>query len=60
MKSRIKSKTHWTAAAIAGLGMVETNFPMIRDYLGDYYGLSYIGIAVIMAVLREVTTEPVG
>ena len=60
MKSRLKSKTHWTAMAVTALGAVETNAPMLREYLGDWYGLTYVGIGITMAVLREVTSEPVG
>ena len=59
MKPRYKSKTHIIAAIITGLGVIETNAPMVRELLGEWYGLSYIAIGVAMAVLREMTREPV-
>jgi len=60
VKSRLKSKTNMFAMAITVLGAIETNAPMLRDYLGVYYGLTYVGIGVAIAVLREVTSDPVG
>jgi hypothetical protein len=59
MNPRLKSKTNLTAIAIAVLGVVETNAPMLRDLLGEWYGLTYVGIGVAMVILREVTKTPV-
>lgn len=59
MKPRIKSKTNWVGVLIAVLGIVEVNALMLQDLLGQWYGLTYIGIGVAMVVLREMTTEPV-
>lgn len=58
-KSRVKSKTNWTAIAIAALGVVEMNYPLLKSLLGDWYGVSFIAIGVAMALLREFTKEPV-
>jgi len=58
-KSRLKSKTNWTALAIAALGVVDMNYPLLKSWLGDWYGVSYIAIGIAMAVLREFTKEPV-
>lgn len=58
-KPKSKSKTIRTATIIAVLGVVEVNFGLLRDMLGDWYGVSYIAIAVIMAYLRTITKEPV-
>lgn len=58
-KSRLKSKTNWTALAITILGVVDMNYPLLKSLLGDWYGLSYIAIGVTMAVLREFTKESV-
>ena len=60
MKSQIKSRTNWAGVLVMALGVVETNAPMLRDLLGDWYGLTYIGIGVAMVILRQVTTGPVG
>lgn len=57
MKKPYKSKTINTAAVIAVLGVIELNMPLIRDTLGEWYGFSYIAIAVVMAVLRLKTNE---
>lgn len=58
-KSRLKSKTNWTALGIAVLGVIEINYSLLKPLLGDWYGLSFIGVSVAMAVLREFTKEPV-
>lgn len=58
-KPKSKSKTIRTAALIAVLGVIEVNFGLLRDMLGDWYGVSYITIAAVMAYLRTITKEPV-
>lgn len=45
---------------IATLGVVELKFPILEELLGQWYGLSYIIVAVVMAYLRFKTTTPVG
>ena len=60
MKSPIRSKTLNAAAVIAVLGVVELNMPLLRDNLGEWYGVSYIVIGAIMAWLRFKTSEGVG
>ena len=57
MKSPIKSKTMNTAAIIAMLGVVELNMPLLRENLGEWYGVSYIVIGAVMAFLRWKTSE---
>ena len=59
MFKRLKSRTNLTGLAIAVLGVVEMNAPMIQELLGKWYGLTYIGIGVAMVILREITTKPV-
>ena len=54
------SRTYDFAAVIAGFGALEQNLPMVREQLGDYYGFIFIAVAGIVAVLRKVTTGPVG
>jgi len=60
LKSNAKSKTNWTALLIGVLGIIELNAPLIKPMLGDYYGASYIGISILMFILRQVTTNAVG
>lgn len=47
-------------ALIGVFGVLEQNLPLVREQLGDYYGIIFIGIAVITFMLRYVTTGPVG
>jgi len=53
------SRTYDFAAVLAGFGAIEQSLPQVKVLLGDYYGLVFISIAVIVAVLRKVTTGPV-
>ena len=58
-KPRHKSKTNLAALAIAVIGVIEMNAPLLRPLLGDYYGVAFIAISIIMVVLREYTKEPI-
>lgn len=59
MKKPSKSKTLHAAAFVAALGAVELNMHVLRDNLGDWYGVTYIFIAVVIAYLRFITTESI-
>lgn len=59
VKQRLKSKTYWLAIAITVLGAVQANYPHIKELLGEHSGIAYTGIAVLVALLRELTKEPV-
>lgn len=59
MKPQIKSKTINFAAVVGALGVVEVNFHLLQDLLGQWYGVSYIVIAALVYYLRTITTEPV-
>ena len=54
----LKSKTIGFSLILAILGTVEMNMPLIRDMLGEYYGVSFMVIAVCVAGLRAVTNKP--
>ena len=54
----LKSKTINFSLILAVLGVVEMNLPMVKDMLGDYYGISFMVIAAIVAGLRVVTKAP--
>lgn len=54
-----KSKTMWFALALVILGFVAENFNYVQDIIDPkYYGISYIIIGVVVAILRFVTTVP--
>ena len=53
----LKSKTIAFSILLAALGAVELQMHLIQGYLGEYYGVAYIAIAVIVATLRVVTTQ---
>jgi len=54
------SKTVDATVIVGALGVLETNFSMLKGILGEWYGLSYIILAVGFYILRQVTTKPLG
>lgn len=56
---RLKSKTHIWSTLIGLVGILEVNYGLMRDLLGEHYGWSYIVIMAIGYILREATTKPV-
>lgn len=58
--ARLKSKTYRLQLVVLLLGVLEINFHLLQQYLGDWYGLSFVVISVIGAVVRELTKAPVG
>jgi hypothetical protein len=54
-----KSKTLWFALALVVLGFVAENFNYVQDIIDPkYYGISYMAIGIIVAILRFITTQP--
>jgi hypothetical protein len=54
-----KSKTMWFAFALVILGFVAENFNYVQDIIDPkYYGISYMAIGIIVAILRFITTQP--
>jgi len=54
-----KSKTMWFAALLGAFGAAQMNLPAIQDFISpQLYGFTTVCIAVIVAVLRIVTTQP--
>ena len=52
-----KSKTMWFAILLVILGFVAENFSYVQNIIDPkYYGISYIAIGAIVAVLRVLTT----
>jgi hypothetical protein len=49
----------WFALALVILGFVAENFNYVQDIIDPkYYGISYMTIGVVVAVLRFITTQP--
>jgi hypothetical protein len=56
-----KSKTMWFALALVVLGFVADNFSYVQNIIDPaYYGITYMVIGVVVAVLRFVTVKPLG
>lgn len=60
MKHPIKSKTLNFSLLLVVFGAVQTLLPNIEADLGPYYGRIFMAVGVIVAVLRFVTTQPIG
>ena len=49
----------WFAYLLAAFGALESNIHMFKDHMSpEAYGYVLTGIAIIVAVLRVVTTQP--
>ena len=59
IKQWLKSRTIQSATFLAMMGIVELNFPLLQELLGQYYGVSFIAIALLMGYLRHITTKPI-
>lgn len=60
MKMR-KSKTMWFSFALVFTGALMELFPYLRDLLDPkYYAISFVVIGLVVAILRFVTTQPLG
>lgn len=54
-----RSKTMIFAAVLAALGAVEQSRALLEPYLKEYAGLVFVVIAVVIAILRVVTTQSI-
>jgi hypothetical protein len=55
----LKSRTMWFAFSVMALGVLESQFGLIRDLLPPaYQGVTYIAISIAIGWLRIVTTQP--
>lgn len=60
MKCWYKSKTIILNAAIAGLVALEASSGMLQPYLpANFYVIVAVGLPVVNAVLRVLTTQPI-
>ena len=55
-----KSRTLDAATLLVVFGVIEQNLPLLREQLGDNYGLVFMCVGIIFALLRMKTTAPVG
>lgn len=54
------SKTMWFSLLLVIFGALEAGFPYLQNIIDPkYYGILLVGIGVIVAVLRFITTGPV-
>lgn len=55
-----KSKTMWFALLLVIFGALEAGFPYLQTVIDQrYYGVILVGIGIIVAVLRFLTTGPI-
>ena len=60
MKRMAHSKTMWFSLLLVVFGAIEAGFPYLQSVIDQrYYGVILVGIGVIVAVLRFLTTGPV-
>lgn len=60
MKRMRHSKTMWFSLALVIFGALEAGFPYLQNIIDQrYYGILLVGIGVIVAVLRFITTGPI-
>jgi hypothetical protein len=59
-KRIIRSKTIWFSVALVVLGAVMDNFASLQTIVPEHlYGLSYVVIGVVVALLRFKTSQPI-
>jgi hypothetical protein len=55
-----RSKTMWFSLALMVFGVIFDNFSYVQNIIDPkYYGISFIIIGIIVAVLRFVTNKPI-
>lgn len=60
MRKMRQSRTMWFSVALVVFGALEMYFPYIKDNIQtEYYGPIFMGIGVIVAILRFITTGPI-
>ena len=54
----LKSKTINFSYVVAGFGAIQQYLPNVQEQLGSYYGMIFMAVGVVYAVLRKVTIKP--
>ena len=61
MKPMMKSKTMWFSFLLIIVGAISDNLPALQAFISpQVYAYSLMTIGVICAILRFVTTQPLG
>jgi hypothetical protein len=61
MKPIMRSKTMWFSLLLVIFGSLFENFSYVQNIIDPrYYGVSFVVIGIICAVLRFITTQPLG
>lgn len=59
-KQIVHSKTIWFSVALVVLGAIMDNFTSLQTIVPEHlYGLSYVLIGVVVALLRFKTSQPI-
>lgn len=59
-KKVMQSKTMWFSLVVMIFGVVLDNFSYLQDVIPvQWYGPIFMGISIIIAVLRFITTKPI-
>ena len=60
MKRMTHSRTMWFSLALVVFGALFDNFSYLQSVISEkYYGIILVGIGVVVAILRFITTGPV-
>jgi hypothetical protein len=61
MKPMMKSRTLWFSLLLVIVGAISDNLPALQAFISpEVYAYSLMTIGVICAILRFVTTQPIG
>jgi hypothetical protein len=53
MKNKLKRDTQKFNAVLVVMGILELNMNLLKPMLGDHFGVVFIVVAVVAALLRE-------
>lgn len=59
IKKRLKSKTYQLSLLMGFMGIVEMNFHLLQEILGQYYGVTYIAAMFLFMLVREMTNSAI-
>ena len=60
VRAAAKSRTIWFAFALAMFGVVESQVAVFQRYVGEeHFGLFTLGVSLVVAWLRFITTQPI-
>jgi hypothetical protein len=60
MKRMMKSRTIWFSFLLVVFGALLDNFSYLQTIIDQkYYGIFLVGIGIIVAILRFITTNPI-